>query len=93
MSQWIVPPVGIIEPVPAPEIYTDGIGAIEISGENVVCYFIRDQLTIENPHGERQRVLVAKLIRPLASVPVSIGQLAQCCFRTPPMTGFKPKIV
>ena len=93
MSNWIVPPVGIIEPVPAPEIYTDGIGAIEISGETVVCYFIRDQLPIESQHGEAQRILVARIIRPFASVPVSIGQLAQCCFKAPPWPPFKPKIV
>ena len=91
MSRWIVPPDGLIEPVPASELYTDGIGAIELIGDgNIRLHMICDQMPFDGPVS--QRVVVAKLIRPISSVPTSIGQLAQCLLRAePPSRG--PRLV
>lgn len=77
MSGWIIPPHGLIEPVPAPEIYCDGIGAIERLDHGTICvHFVREHLPLEG--GAPQRVVVAKLFRPMEGVAYSIGQLAQC---------------
>jgi hypothetical protein len=53
-----------IELVPISDIYTDGVGAVEVLGGNVrVIYY-----TWEGPPGERNKVVVAKLVMPIGAV-------------------------
>jgi hypothetical protein len=50
-----------VELVPIADIYADGVGAVELLGGNVrVIYY-----TWEGPPGERNRVIVAKLVMPI----------------------------
>jgi hypothetical protein len=49
---------------PIADIYTDGVGAVEVLGGNVrVIYY-----TWEGPPGERNKVVVAKLVMPINAV-------------------------
>jgi hypothetical protein len=77
MTAWIVPPVGLIEPVVAPEFYVDGIGAIEMVGNCVRIYLVTEQMPLE-ASGNPQKIVSVKIIGPLPNVPGVIGQLAQC---------------
>jgi hypothetical protein len=52
------------ELIPISDIYTDGVGAVEVLGRNVrVIYY-----TWEGPPGERNKVVVAKLVMPINAV-------------------------
>lgn len=77
MCAWIVAPVAnLVEPVMAPEIYVDGIGAIEYNKGSVRVYLTAEQLPVEG--GAAQHIVGAKIIGPLSSLPMIIGQLAMC---------------
>jgi hypothetical protein len=53
-----------IELIPISDIYTDGVGAVEVLGGNVrVIYY-----TWEGPPGDRNKVVVAKLVMPIGAV-------------------------
>lgn len=94
MSRWIIAPSGLIEPVPAPEIFIDGIGAIEaMPGGNLRYYLIQKQLPIESAAADPQKIVVVKVVGPLVNVPIYIGQLATCVWREdePPPPG--PRLV
>jgi hypothetical protein len=53
-----------VELIPIADIYTDGVGAVELLGGNVrVIYY-----TWEGPPGERNKVVVAKLVMPINAV-------------------------
>ena len=91
MALWIVPPVGILEPCPAPEFYADDIGAIELNGDNIRLYMVAEQLPLDIGTGPH-KIVVAKIVRPICSVPFSIGQLAQCLHR-PSRGPFVPRVV
>jgi hypothetical protein len=53
-----------VELIPISDIYTDGVGAVEVLGENVrIIYY-----TWEGPPGERNKVVVAKLVMPIDAV-------------------------
>jgi len=98
MCAWIIPPVaGLIEPSIAPEFYVDGFGAIELIGSCIRIYCCTQQMPLE-AKGEPQLVVAAKIIRPIAHIPIGIGQLAQCLMlteRTPDIhvTGQRPHLV
>lgn len=82
MRGWIIAPTGLIEPVPAPEILFDGIGAIEvIGGGDLRFYLVQEQLPLEAVAIIPQNVVVAKLVAPASIVTFTIGQLAQCVMR------------
>lgn len=82
MPSWIIAPSGLIEPVPAPEIYVTGIGAIESVGTgDLRVVLVQEQLPLESGGHVPQRVVVAKLVGPTMNVPTIIGQLAQCLWR------------
>jgi hypothetical protein len=50
-----------VELIPISDIYTDGVGAVEVLGGNVrIIYY-----TWEGPPGERNKVAVAKLVMPI----------------------------
>jgi hypothetical protein len=50
-----------VELIPISDIYTDGVGAVEVLGGNVrIIYY-----TWEGPPGERNKVVVAKLVMPI----------------------------
>jgi hypothetical protein len=84
MVAWILPPNGLIEPVPAPEIYVDGIGAIELLTPGTVrVHLIAEQLPIESPVGIPQKVVVVKVVGPMLNLPMTIGQLAMALIREP----------
>lgn len=78
MTHWIIPPSGMIEPVPAPEFYIDRIGAIELIGSDVRLYLITEQMPLEIAAGAPQCVLALKVRRPLLSLPQGVVQMAQC---------------
>lgn len=79
MSGWIIPPSGLIEPFLAPEIYCDGIGAIELMGNgNLRFFLIAEQMPIEGNGNFIQKAVVAKIITGAEVVPRSIAQLALC---------------
>jgi hypothetical protein len=53
-----------VELIPISDIYTDGVGAVEVLGANVrIIYY-----TWEGPPGERNKVVVAKLVMPIDAV-------------------------
>ena len=53
-----------VELIPISDIYVDGVGAVEVLGGNVrVIYY-----TWEGPPGERNKVVVAKLVMPINAV-------------------------
>jgi hypothetical protein len=79
MSGWVIAPSGLIEPAPAPEIYCDGIGAIELMGNgNLRFLLIAEQMPIDAGNAIIQRTVVAKIITGAEVVPRAIGQLALC---------------
>lgn len=94
MRGWIIAPSGLIEPVPAPEILVDGIGAIEaIGGGELRYHLVQEQMPIETATALAQRVVVVKIVAPASIVPLTIGQLAQCVLQDiPPLIG-KPRLV
>jgi hypothetical protein len=53
-----------VELIPVSDVYVDGVGAVEVLGGNVrVIYY-----TWEGPPGERNKVVVAKLVMPINAV-------------------------
>ena len=53
-----------VELITISDIYADGVGAVEVLGGNVrVIYY-----TWEGPPGERNKVIVAKLVMPIGAV-------------------------
>ncbi len=97
MSEWIIPPEGIIEPSPAPEIYIDDAGAIELVGNDIRIYCYVQQLPLEIAGGS-QKVCVLKVRRPIVTIPATICRLARCIDtnRHPsfyPGGPFKPHVV
>ncbi len=84
MVEWIIAPNGLIEIVQAPEIYVDGIGAIELLNPGTVrIHLVQEQLPIETAAGRPQKIVVAKIVGPLLNIPQTIGQLASCLWRAP----------
>ena len=95
-ATWVVAPSGLIEPVMAPEVYVDGIGAIElIDSGNIRIHLVCEQLPLEAACGVPQKVVVAKIVGPVLNVPLVIGQLAMCLWKPvkepPPRS--KPRLV
>lgn len=98
MSRWIIPPHGnMIEPVPAPEFFSTGIGAVEIFEGGWRFYLVAEQLVIEAPSAAPQCVLVAKVVTSTAVLPKSIWQLAHCMMhkepQEPPVKRTPPRLV
>lgn len=61
MPRWLMPPVeGLIEPIPAPEIYVDDIGAIEIRDGIVRIYSYAEELSL---HGGPPLRVVKLIVR------------------------------
>ena len=93
--RWIIqPPVDLIEPVPAPEIYIDDIAAVEINGScaRVIC------CTYEMVPGSDALQKIVKVIirRPAEGALRAAGILnsvAQHVFYGEGPTGFKPRPV
>lgn len=75
MSVWIIPPCpGLIEPSPAPEIYIDGIGAVQCTGRSlrIACYANEICLYGAGP----QRVVKFWVRRPLSQTSEILTQNA-----------------
>jgi hypothetical protein len=53
-----------VELIPISDTYVDGIGALEVLGGNVRLIYY----TWEGPPGERNKVIVAKLVMPINAV-------------------------
>jgi len=53
-----------VELIPISDIYADGVGAVEVLGGNVRLIYY----TWEGPPGERNKVIVAKLVMPINAV-------------------------
>lgn len=101
MTQWIIQPNQLIEPAPAPEFYIDGCGAIEQFGSCVRLHLYSQQMPLEYAGGISQRVVVVKIVRPVATLPKIMLQVAQClwpdgadiCRGCPIPTGGRPRLV
>jgi hypothetical protein len=99
MCAWIVPPkAGLIEPAIAPEFFIDGCGAVELIGSCVRFYLCAEQLPLEAASSGAQSIVLVKIVRPLAGIPDTIAQLAQCLtdHRGPdqrPGAPFRPRVV
>ena len=79
MVHWIVPPVGLIEPSPAPEFYVTEIGAIEMVGEHCIrLHFVAEQMPLESAGGLPQKIVVVKVVRPIFNLPGALVKIAQC---------------
>lgn len=79
MSRWIIEPDGLIEPVPAPEIRCNRIGAIQVlDGDEFCVHLVRDQLLIEDMNAPPQAIVVGHIIGPAVGIPEAISYLAQC---------------
>lgn len=93
---WIVAPDGVIETSVVPEIYVESIGAIELVGGNLRFWLTTEEASLQSGVASH-RVVVAKIVAPLAIVPEAIGQLAQCLCRCadtlPTMRYGKPQLV
>lgn len=77
MCAWIVPPVaGLIEPVPAPEIYIDDMGCAElIRGGIVRKGYYADESVLDG--GPIQRVLKLWVRIPLFRTPLILSKNAR----------------
>ncbi len=97
MSVWIIPPVaGFIDNGMAPEIYIDGIGAIEFLNGNIRVYLIAEQARLANAKEPEHSLVTAKIIGPATQIPQVIGQLAQCLWQPrglAPARGTAPHLV
>lgn len=70
--------MGLIEPVPAPEIFCSGLGGIEdIGGGCLRFYLYVLQQPVEFPDCAPQKVIVAKVIAPAAAVPDAVQQMVR----------------
>jgi len=76
MSRWIIAPRGMVELGPVPEIYIDGIGAVEISGHNMRFHLFAKEANY-NGEGE-QHVIKVRVLTPADVMPIYMGQLAPC---------------
>lgn len=97
MSNWIIRPSGLIEPVPVPEFYVDGCAGIEAYGACVRLHFYSEQMPLEAAPGIPQKVAVVKIVRPLATMPQTMMQFAKCMWPEDPLcmtaTERKPHLV
>jgi hypothetical protein len=65
---------GLNEPVPVPDIFCSGIGAIErLEGDVVRLWFYVSQAS--DDIGERDKIVVAKILAPASSIPDAILKL------------------
>lgn len=88
MPLWVMPPIaGLIEPVPAPEIYIDGIGAIEVAGGMARVFLYAEELSISG--GETSLIVKAIIRRPVKNVGQAIGSLASLAHAE--LTGIMPQ--
>lgn len=88
MPLWVMPPIaGLIEPVPAPEIYIDGIGAIEIADHMARMFLYAEELSIAG--GETCRIVKVIIRRPAKNVAQAIGCLASLAHAE--LTGIVPQ--
>lgn len=75
MRAWIVPPIaGLIEPVPAPEIFIDDIGVVEACGPTIrIGYYCEEGPLFS---GGQQNVVKLWLRRPLVRTPAILRKIA-----------------
>lgn len=106
LQQWIVPPEeATIEPAVAPVVYANGPSAVEWLGNGDVCFYLtQKQLPLECAPGAPQSVVVARVIKPLADLPLVLVSISQClewhlcqhapiCPARPPPLGGRPCLV
>lgn len=101
LQRWIVPPVqGLIEPAIAPEIFVNEQPAVEWLGDGNVCFYLpRRQMTFDGAE-ITQPILAAKIVQPIARLPLVLAVLAHCLNWKPdapqcdgPPRPFRPHIV
>ena len=92
MTRWIVPPVGLIEPAPAPEFYVEGCGALELTATCARLYLCSAQAPIEAASAAAQRIVCVRIVVPRDAVTVLLGQLA-LCLNAPRDEGPWPRLV
>lgn len=76
-SRWLIAPRDLIELGPVPEVYSDGLGAVERIGGNLRFHLFSEQGALV-PEGGTQRVIVCRVLTPADILAGCIGQLAHC---------------
>jgi hypothetical protein len=72
---WIIPPTGLIEPVTAPVIWVDGIGAIDVSNNVLTTYYYAAKPSLCGK--EVDHVLEIVIKRPVEALAPQIMQMMQ----------------
>lgn len=67
--------MGMIEPVPAPEIFCSGLGGVEDIGGGCLRFYLYVMQAPFESSGPAERVIVAKVIAPSSAVPEAILQM------------------
>lgn len=76
---WLVaPPVQMIEPVPAQEIYVTGPGGFWYDNGTLMVPCYREETTTETPDEPPQRVVKVKILWPFTSLEPTIEMLKHC---------------
>lgn len=91
MAYWIMQPHGLIEPMPAPLISIDGIGAIEMIDDRIRVYLYEEEMALDGSSATSQKIVRAKVFGRIATLPMIVGQLAMCL--APRQSGSKPTLV
>lgn len=63
---WILKPAGLVEPVPAPEFFVDGVGAIEESNGLLRLFYYANRTSLYSDEMSKQVEVVVRM--PMASV-------------------------
>lgn len=63
---WILKPDGLVEPVPAPEFFVDGVGAIEEHNGLLRLFYYANRTSLYSDESVRQVEVVVRL--PMAEV-------------------------
>lgn len=72
--------MGMVEPVPAPEIFCSGLGGVEEIGGGCLRFYL---YVMQSPvdGGPQERVIVAKVIAPASAVPDAVLQMLKAIGR------------
>jgi hypothetical protein len=73
--------MGMIEPVPAPEIFCSGLGEVEDIGGGCLRFYLYVMQTPVEVEGPPQKVVVARIIAPASAVPEAVSKMLQAVGR------------
>ena len=69
----------LTEPSPAPEIFCNGLAAIELIGGGCARFYLySNQTPVEaGAEGYQERVVVCKIVAPIAAVPAAVRLMSE----------------